>query len=92
VFSRVKLLNHPIGAVDFFFMGVSKDFGTLGFVYSKRWLSDRWRLSVSFVFLLGGLSLALRASSPFMSFCVSYMSSDMDSRGSLDSVKRKSPF
>lgn len=86
MFNDVKLLNLPVGVVVLFLSGVFKNLGTFCFVLSYR------RSSTSFHFLVGKSSLASNASSAFINFCASYISSDKDSSGSFEREKMNSPF
>ena len=90
MFRGVKLVSHPPCPLEdpMIFWSTFRDSGldTLFSVNSNR------RSSGSFIFLLGGLSRALKAFSAFMNFCASCINSNMDVGGSLQSWKRKSPF
>ena len=77
VFRGVKLPNFTEGVVVCLHSGVSLNFGT--FCLASSYL----RSSMSFRFFGGGSSIASRASSAFMCFVASYISSDMVSGGFL---------
>ena len=90
IFRGVKLLGHPPYPLEdpTFFRSTSEKFG-----FDILFLGDsKRRSSSSFLFLLGSSSRASKASSAFMNFCASYINSNMDLEGSLQSWKRKSPF
>ena len=77
VFIGVKLLNFPAGVIVFFRSSVSENLGTFCLAGSCL----RW--STSFRLLGGGSSRDSMASSAFICFWASYMSSDRVSGGSL---------
>ena len=77
VFNGVKILNFTLGNVVLFLSSVSENLGTFCLVGSCI------RSSTSFLLLGGGSSQDFMASSAFMCFCASYMSSDNVSGGSL---------
>ena len=77
VFKGVKLLNFTVGVVVLLCSGVSENLGTFCLVGSCL------RSSTSFRLFGGGLSRDSKASSAFMCFWASYISSDKVSRGSL---------
>jgi hypothetical protein len=77
VFRGVKLLNFPVGVVVLLHSGVSKNLGTFCLTGSCL------RSSTSFRLFRGGSSHDSRASSAFMCFWASYISSNRVSGGSL---------
>ena len=90
IFRGVKLLGRPPCPLEdpTFFRSTSEKSG-----FDILFLGDSKRSSSgSFLFLLGSLSRASKVSSAFMNFYASYINSDMDLGGSLQSWKRKSPF
>ena len=83
IFRGVKLLGRPPCPLEdpTFFRSSSEKSG-----FDTMFLGDsKRRSSGSFLFLLGSLSQVSKAFSAFMNFCASYINSDMNFGGSLQS-------